>query len=288
MRFNTPLRYPGGKGKLTQYFKGIIDINNFNGCHYAEPFAGGAGLAMNLLRDNFVSHVYLNDINRAIYAFWYSVLYETEHLCKLIQHTDITMDEWNNQRYIMLNQDNFDLLTLGFSTFFLNRTNRSGILLGGVIGGKEQKGRWKISERFNRENLVKRIEFISNIKNKITIYNLDAMIFIDDVVSNLPKKSITYIDPPYYEKGQGLYENHYNHNNHEELAKKITQTIETPWIVSYDNIAQIKKMYEKCVSLEYDLNYSAQDVKKGKELMFFKKMLKTPKTNSPATFKYKP
>ncbi|HEO9688171.1 DNA adenine methylase [Morganella morganii] len=285
MRFNTPLRYPGGKGKLTQYFKGIIDKNNLNGCHYAEPFAGGAGLALNLLAHGYVEHIYLNDINPAVYAFWYSVLHNNEALCSLIESTNVTMDEWYKQRDVMSKLDVRDLLVLGFSAFFLNRTNRSGILLGGVIGGKKQDGSWKLDARFNKDDLIKRIRSIGDNSNKVSVYNLDAIEFIDSVVKNLPEKSLTYIDPPYYVKGEGLYENHYGHNDHVGIANKIINEIKSPWVVSYDNVKEIDVMYAGCKTLDYELRYSAQERKKGKELMFFSEGLRVPKTQDPAKYK---
>lgn len=282
MRFNTPLRYPGGKGKLTQYFKVIIDKNNLNGCHYAEPFAGGAGLALNLLAHKYVDHIYLNDINPAVYAFWHSVLHNNEALCSLIESTDVTMDEWYKQRDVMSRLNDNDLLVLGFSAFFLNRTNRSGILLGGVIGGKKQDGNWKLDARFNKNNLIKRIRSIGDNKSKISVFNLDAIEFIDRVVKNLPKRSLTYIDPPYYVKGEGLYENHYGHNDHVAIANKIINEIKSPWVVSYDNVKEIDIMYNGCKTLDYELHYSAQERKKGKELMFFSDELRVPKIKNPA------
>lgn len=285
MRFNTPLRYPGGKGKLTQYFKGIIDKNNLKDCHYAEPFAGGAGLALNLLAHGYVDHIYLNDINPSVYAFWYSVLHNNDALCSLIESTDVTMDEWYTQRAIMNKLDTSDLLVLGFSAFFLNRTNRSGILLGGVIGGKKQNGNWKLDARFNKADLLKRIKSIDDNRDKVSVFNLDAIEFIDSVVKKLPEKSLTYIDPPYYVKGEGLYENHYGHNDHVGIANKIINEIKSPWVVSYDNVKEIDVMYGRCKTLDYELRYSAQERKKGKELMFFSDGSLVPKTQDPAKYK---
>ncbi|CQJ05292.1 TPA: DNA adenine methylase [Yersinia enterocolitica] len=285
MAFNTPLRYPGGKGKLCNFMKKIIEVNKLTSLHYAEPYAGGAGLAINLLIQGYAEKVYLNDINRAVFAFWNSVLYETDALCTLIKDTEITIDEWYIQKDISKKSNEQELLTLGFSTFFLNRTNRSGILQGGVIGGKEQSGLWKLNARFNKNDLIKRIEAISELKAKIVLSNSDANIFIDEVVETLPSNSITYLDPPYYIKGQGLYENHYKHDDHVYIAEKIKSNIKTPWIVSYDNVPQIRNMYKECKKITYGINYSAQDRYKGSEIMFFSKKLKVPKVENPAKVK---
>ncbi|HBM3043765.1 TPA: DNA adenine methylase [Klebsiella oxytoca] len=284
MRFNTPLRYPGGKGKLSNFMLRIIEDNKLSPIHYAEPYAGGAGLALKLLHLNVAEKIILNDINISVYAFWHSVLNNADHLCALIEETEVTMDEWFKQKEIINNPKDHDMLTIGFSTFFLNRTNRSGILKGGVIGGKHQEGQWKLDARYNKSDLISRIQKISKNREKIDLYNMDAIDFIKKIVVQLPKKSLTYLDPPYYIKGKGLYINHYEHSDHVNVAKVVQNDIKTPWIVSYDNTPEIQSMY-KASSLVYGINYSAQDRYKGSEVMFFSKRLKVFKTDDPTKVK---
>lgn len=281
MRFNTPLRYPGGKGKLTNFMIKVIELNKLQQLHYAEPFAGGAGLAFNLLAKGYAEKIYLNDINRSVYAFWFSVLNHTSELCSKIEDTSVTIDEWHNQKNLISQPESLSIVDLAFSAFFLNRTNRSGILQGGVIGGKNQDGIWKLDARYNKTNLIKRIEAISILNSRIEIHNLDAIDFIDDIVLKLPQNSLTYLDPPYYVKGKGLYENHYNHDDHLRIAKKIQKDISSPWIVSYDSTPQIQEMYNKCNNISYGINYSAQDRYKGSEIMFFSKNLSVPNIADP-------
>lgn len=277
MRFSTPLRYPGGKAKLTPFIEELLVLNKLEHIHYIEPYAGGAGLALNLLFKNHADIIYLNDINKAVYSFWYSVLNYSDELCSLIENTNITMDEWYKQKWIMSNSSTIDTLTLGFSTFFLNRTNRSGILKGGVIGGKRQDGNWKLDARFNKNNLINRIEKINKEKDRIILTNIDAIDFINQVSIGLDSnKSLIYLDPPYYIKGQGLYENHYKPDDHLLISKKIISEINIPWIVSYDNTPQIIELYKKCKMITYGIKYSAQDKYLGSEVMFFSEKLKYP------------
>ena len=141
MKFYSPLRYPGGKKKLVNYFKEIVVKNDLCGGVYVEPFAGGASIALSLLIDGYVSKIIINDFDRSIYAFWHSILNRTEEFCKLIEETPITIEVWKKQKEIQKEKNRYDLLSLGFSTFFLNRTNRSGILKAGVIGGLNQNGK---------------------------------------------------------------------------------------------------------------------------------------------------
>ncbi|MDN8570649.1 DNA adenine methylase [Enterobacter hormaechei] len=284
MRFNTPLRYPGGKGKLSNFMLNVIEVNNLSPIHYAEPYAGGAGLALKLLDLNVAERIILNDINLSVYAFWHSVLNNADTLCSMIYNTPVTMDEWYKQKEIINNTSNYDLLTIGFSTFFLNRTNRSGILKGGVIGGKNQDGEWKLDARYNKNDLISRIKNIHAEKDRIELFNLDAIEFINNVVIRLPENSLTYLDPPYYVKGKGLYINHYNHEDHVNVANVVQSDIKTPWIVSYDNTPEIRNMY-KTQSLMYGINYSAQDRYKGSEAMFFSELLEIPVTDNPTKIK---
>ena len=203
----TPLRYPGGKTKLYLLVKELIKVNNCK--TYIEPYAGGAGVALKLLFNNDVQKIMINDFDKAIYSFWYSVLNYTDELVKKIEETPITMEEWYIQKNIYENKSNSNsILELGFATLFLNRTNRSGILKAGVIGGKSQEGNYKLDCRFNKVELIKKIKKIASFKSRIKLYNLDAEVFIRRNVSKT-KDSFTFFDPPYYKKGPGLYTNFY-------------------------------------------------------------------------------
>lgn len=285
MRFNTPLRYPGGKGKLTDFIKLVFEQNDLLDGHYVEPYAGGAGIALTLLLHSYVSCIHLNDLNPAVHAFWRAVLDDPEALCKKISDTPVTMDEWRKQKAILSNPAGHSPLDIAFSTFFLNRTNRSGIILGGVIGGKDQEGNWKLDTRFNKKDLITRIERIAMYRSRIHLYNLDAAKLITDVLPTLPKKSLVYLDPPYYVKGKGLYQNHYLHDDHIAIAKLVKKDIKLPWVVSYDHAPEIVSMYKGCPTIKYGINYSAQERYKGAEVMFFSNKLKVPDIKNPADLK---
>lgn len=274
-KFFTPLRYPGGKGKFSPVVKAILDSNMLVGGHYLEPYAGGAGVALDLLFNNFVEEIHINDIDEAIYYFWVSITQNTDEFLKLLYDTPVTMDEWYKQRDILKNSKDIDPLLIGFAAFFLNRTNRSGILKGGVIGGKKQDGVYTLDARFNKINLKKRIEKIGKYSSKINTYNMDALNIIKNSDSFLPHNSLIYLDPPYYVKGQGLYRNFYTHDDHVEI-RNILDQISTKWIVSYDNCNEIKQIYGGYSFHEYDLNYSAQVKGKGKEVMIYCDTLVSP------------
>jgi len=280
-QYYTPLRYPGGKAKLTDYLKDTFERNNLTDGHYVEPYAGGAGVALSLLMTEYASHIHLNDLNLPLYAFWHSVLYETEDLCRRIKNCRVTVNVWKRQRKIVDNPEDYSLLELGFALFFLNRTNRSGIISGGIIGGKDQTGEWKIDARFNKDALIERIERVADYEHRISIYNLDAIDVIKHVIPQLPRKSLIYLDPPYYVKGQRLYDNHYQHEDHEQIAQLVQEKIKRPWLVSYDKAKEIQKLYKQRRQCIYSLNYSAYNTCQGSEVMIYSDDLLLPRRNNP-------
>lgn len=262
---------------MAQYVKDLIRLNSLADGTYVEPYAGGAGLALELLLQEHVSKIYLNDISKPVWAFWESVLHETGALCKLIHDTKITVEIWDRQKAILKGNDARDALSLGFATFFLNRTNRSGILSGGIIGGRDQTGPWKIDARFNKVELIRRIEAIANLQSSIVVSNLDAREFVTNGAKCWPEKTLIYLDPPYYVKGRSLYLDSYSHEDHVSIANLVgSGTWMQKWIVSYDNVSEIREIYQDCVNICYTLNYSARDARTGSEIMFFSPGMKIP------------
>ena len=272
----TPLRYPGGKQKLTPFIQEILTENEITG-HYVEPYAGGAGVGIQLLLSKKVNHIHLNDSNFAIYAFWHSILNKNEEFCKMVASASMTVIEWRRQQAIFRKGDKRKKLELGFSLFYLNRCNRSGVLSAGVIGGLDQTGNYKMDARFSRNDLIRRIETIGLFKDKITISNFDAENYLKNYIPNLPYDTLIYLDPPYYEKGSDLYPNSYNKSDHSHLASVIQKEIKHKWILSYDGVPEILELYKKRRHFLYDLQYSVAKSYKGKEVFVFCESLKLPK-----------
>lgn len=278
MRFFTPLRYPGGKGKLAYYIKSIFEHNQLQGGHYAEPYAGGAAIALELLFHGIVEKIHINDIDPAVYSFWDSAVNNTDKLIELIEYTEINMDTWEQQKIILSNPNLYTKVELGFAAFFLNRTNRSGILKAGVIGGKKQSGEWKMDARFNKQPLIDRIKRISLHSDNINVYNLDAIDFLHHLEDRIPKNSLVYLDPPYYVKGQGLYRNFYVHDDHIAIKNALMESSHSNWIVSYDNAEQIREIYKGLNQKQYSLQYTAQQKTVGSEIMIFSDNISIPNT----------
>ncbi|HTX35995.1 MAG TPA: DNA adenine methylase [Bryobacteraceae bacterium] len=273
----TPLRYPGGKGKLAPYIKQVIKENGLLDGEYVEPYAGGAAVALELLFHEYVSHIHINDVSRPIYAFWNSVLNHTDRLCQLIRDTPLDLRAWDVQKRAFAAADSADDVALGFATFYLNRTNRSGILNGGAIGGRDQTGPWKIDARFSREELIFRVESIAKMGGRISLSGLDALEFLRAGLRAWPAKTLIYLDPPYYTKGRDLYYDFYQHEDHVKVAAfAVTKLVRQRWIVSYDNEAAIRDLYKGHQTISYSLGYSARDAREGAEVMFFSDSLHVP------------
>jgi DNA adenine methylase len=273
----TPLRYPGGKGKLAAYLKEIIRTNKLYDGEYVEPYAGGAAIGLELLLQGYVTRIHINDLSQPVYSFWKSVLHDTDELCRLVKNTRLSVPSWDRQKRIFANPSDHSYVELGFATFFLNRTNRSGILNGGVIGGRDQTGPWKIDARYNADELIFRIESIAKMRRKIRLTRSDALALLRFGLPKWPKKTLIYLDPPYYEQGRELYYDYYKHDDHADLAKFVSAKMKSKyWIVSYDNVAPIKKLYSKSRSVVYNVGYTAREMRTGREVMFFSPILDAP------------
>jgi len=263
----SPLRYPGGKSKIYVKVKNLIETNTLGDRTYVEPFAGGFGIGIGLLSDDIVQSVVLNDFDSHIYHFWYSVLHNTEALLKRITDIPITLEEREKQKAIY-RDSSADQVSDGFATLFLNRVNFSGVINGGPIGGLTQNGAYKIDCRFNKSEIVKKIERIALLKNRIEIYNSDASELITVHLQDKISTSFFNIDPPYVKKGQRLYANYLKEEDHRSLERIITQHLgETRWIMTYDDCDLIRDIYKQYHITEYGIQHNAGGTTQGKEIV---------------------
>lgn len=270
MKNLSPLRYPGGKSKLYDLIELLIVKTGHKGGTYIEPFAGGAGIALRLLENEIVSRVVINDLDKGIYSFWRAILTENRRFIQKIKETPVTVTEWEKQRNILLFHNKKYSFELGFATFFLNRTNRSGIIKGGIIGGKSQNGIWKIDARYNKDDLVRRISKIYEYKNRIQIYNKDVNSLIAKYIPAYEDDAFVYFDPPYFGKGRELYLNFFSYEDHIRIEEYIRNYVNCDWVITYDDVQEIADIYQNHILRKIDLNYSVAIKRKASEIIIFK------------------
>ena len=276
MPYYTPLRYPGGKRRLFGVVARLLEENGLNhGSNTLShtPAALQSVCLCSLKNTRRLCH--LNDLSRPIFAFWYSVLHSTDELCERVERAAVTMEEWHRQRAVLESSEAADLMDLGFATLFLNRTNRSGIIAGGVIGGKMQRGAWTITARFNKPEIIQRIKKIGRYRTRIFLSQMDAVDFVQQKLSSLGSDSFAFLDPPYIANGKGLYLNDYTAESHVELAAAVAK-LQVPWICTYDRAAIDLGLYGSHRRIEYDLPYMAQGRHRGGEVMFLSHDISLP------------
>ncbi len=248
MRHISPLRYPGGKAGLAPTLGALFRSNGLNRPTLAEPYAGGAGASLELL------------------------------FAQRIKSVPLSILEWHKQREVYRNARRHKRFDVGFATFYLNRTNRSGILVdGGPIGGIKQRGKWRLSARFNRAELIRRVERISAYRERISVSNLDALVFIHQLREKTGGDSLFfYLDPPYYEKGAELYLSNYAHSDHVAIGAALRSSNLSHWALTYDDVQAIRKIYANCKLRPFRLRYTASSFREGRELLIVPKSLLVP------------
>lgn len=279
----TPLRYPGGKGRFAPYIAEIMRANSLDGGHYLEPYAGGSGVALVLLFDGIADDVHINDADPAIRDFWLAATRHTSDLIRMVETEPVTIEAWHHWRSVLFGDTAADLVQRGFATLFMNRTNRSGILKAGVIGGKAQAGAYRLDARYMKDVLTTRLGKVGEHAAHIHVYGEDALSLLERCDDFLPERSLIYLDPPYYVKGQGLYRNFYGHDDHAAIAKLVQlDEFSRNWVVSYDDTPEIRAMYAQARGMGYGLRYTAQSRYVGSEVMFFSNALENVPEDLPA------
>ena len=262
----SPLRYPGGKNCIFPFMAKLFYENNLLGISYAEPYAGGAGLALHLLMEGYVSKIFINDLDPCIYSFWKTILNRTDEFCRWIENVPVNLDTWRYYKEVHKKGVECDEFELAQSTFFLNRTNISGVLDAGPIGGYSQIGKYKIDVRFNKKDLIGKIQVIASRKHDIYISNYDGIYFIK-YLNRKHSDIFIYLDPPYVEKGHYLYMNFFKEDDHVELSRFVSK-INKRWMVSYDLNDLILKSYSKWNMIQYQLLQCTSNCKKNELLVF--------------------
>ncbi len=265
--FLSPLRYPGGKGRLTKFLGALLADQPAAPHTYVEPFAGGAGAALQLLYGEYVEQVVLNDLDPRIAALWRAIFNQPDAFVREIERTPVTIKEWHRQR-VLFETDGLDDLQAGFAAFYMNRTNRSGILKAGPIGGMSQAGNWKIDARFGKPDLIKRVKILGHYRNRVTLLERDGVEVAADYL-NKPG-CFVYADPPYLGKGGGLYMNQMDWADHQRLATALRAHPQGSWMLTYDCDLRVPtELYAGLRCVEFSIAHTAAVQHVGREYAVF-------------------
>lgn len=285
MRTASPLRYPGGKSALAGLLRETRRLNCLGGRALAEPFAGGAGASLSLLFQEETPEAYLNDADPAISDFWWALLNRTDTFLQRILETQLTIVEWKVQRDTYRGLRDSSRLDRGFATFYLNRCNRSGIIInGGPIGGIEQSGKWKLDARFNRRNLWRRCERVADYRDRVHVSSLDALDFL---ASRDDSRSFYFIDPPYFSQHETLYQDNLDAEYHTALANQLRSMSDAAWVVTYDECSDVLDLYSGWANIRpFSLRYVAAERRHGSELFITPAWMEVPRSQPSKAIKW--
>ena len=266
----SPLRYPGGKACLVPFLGEVIEKNKLSAGTFVEPFAGSAAAAIHLLVGEHVERIAINDFDYNIFCFWWAVLHRSDDLIDLFDSTPITVENWRMQQAIYARPGRLSKVRVGFATLFLNRCNRSGILVSaGPIGGYQQTGKWRIDARFDRKAIINQIQRIAAFQTRIEVHNRDGIEFLQRIIGRRSsvRETLVFLDPPYFEKGDRLYKTDFDYRKHYRLSKHLLSSASYPWALTYDRNAVSQKLYRSRKPIGYNLPYAAYDSRAGAEIL---------------------
>lgn len=265
----TPLRYPGGKAWLAHYVEKFISFNKLEVDTLVEPFAGGAAVSITLLQKSIIEQAYISEIDPLIVAFWEATLNRTEELIEIVLSMSVDLETWHYMRGYLQEKSttNLDVVELAAAFLFLNRTSYSGIIKAGPLGGKDQRSRYKINCRFNKPRIAKKIEAIGELKGRLNVIKSDGLELMEKMASSRFESIVFYVDPPYYGAGKDLYRHYFTDKEHIELSVFL-ESVDKPWLLSYDNADFIKELYKHKTKSPIYTDYQSGHFKKGvKELL---------------------
>jgi DNA adenine methylase len=260
----TPLRYPGGKTWLLPYINDFLKFHKIQLGTIIEPFAGSASVSVGLLKSGIADNAVLCENDPMIISFWKSALYSSEEFVELIKNTDISMDTWYEFKKYLANDapTKYSDLEIGFAFLFYNRTNYSGIITAGPIGGRRQLSKYSIKCRFNPERIIKKVSQLSALNERIEIIHGDGNEYLRKFTGNQEENIFIYVDPPYYDAGKVLYRKFFAIDDHMELEGILTH-INSPWLASYDDVNFIRNLYKSSKSQYVYTDYQAGNLKRG-------------------------
>lgn len=277
----SPLRYPGGKARFTDFIRRAIVVSGEEPTLFVEPFCGGAGAALALLEADHVERIALNDVDPLVSSFWRIVFgksratrHDINWLVGKVEAAEISVEEWRRQKALIPSTTR----EAAWKCLFLNRTSFNGILhQAGPIGGWQQLNR-KLDVRFNREKLVKRLNDLYDLRDRVDrVGGANWKQFCSYYRSS--SAAYVYLDPPYYHRAEQLYGYLFDAKTHASMRDYLL-AYQTPWMLSYDDAVEVRNLYSGRKEIDgrvIDQTYSANPIggssHVGRELFFSNRAL---------------
>ena len=267
----SPLRYPGGKRRLVPYLAALLTENNLQPGLFAEPYAGGASVSLELLSLDLVKRVVIGDADPMVNAFWETVMTDVDWLCEEVESIALDVATWERMKETRFRARR----KLALACLYLNRTSFNGALhwRAGPIGGKAQESDYDIGCRFPRERLISRLQKCAEMADRIDVAPAqNAMTTVRQVRERARREDASvffYLDPPFWAKSNYLYRHAFTEIEHERLADQL-QWIQDPFVLSYDPAPEIVELYTGHSAgkvAEIELLYSGSSRSAGAEIL---------------------
>lgn len=258
------LRYPGSKERLAKTIIPYIPIDSLTS--YCEPFFGSGAIGLRILEKlNPDTPVWINDIDYGVSCLWYSVVYNPQELCEYIVRFRPSVDEFIKLREASLSETETDVVRCGFGKLALHRISYSGLgsKSGSPLGGWNQTSKYKIDCRWNPVNLCKDVWKLHSLLSKFSSLKITR----GDYKPTIAPDYFYYLDPPYYEQGNGLYQHGMSDDEHIELAT-ILKSIDNKWVLSYDSHPFISDLYSSYPGYMLEASYTMTTKAHRHELLF--------------------
>lgn len=237
----SPFRYPGGKTWLVPQIQQWLASLDQTPSVLVEPFAGGAIVGLTAAFERLAEHVVLVELDDQVSAVWKAILEgDSEYLASRILSFDLTEENVRKE----LAKTASTLEDKAFRTILKNRTYHGGILAPGsglIKTGENGKG---IRSRWYPETLARRIRSISQIRNRISIFEGDGIAAIQKYSAN--KQAVFFIDPPYTASGKKAGSRLYTFHelDHEKLFA-VAKQVAGDFLMTYDNAEEIASLAAK-------------------------------------------
>lgn len=238
-------------------------------------------------------------------ALWTAVIYYPEQFCDMVDVFQPSVDkffeykkslrDYTNllkvQAGITLTKQNYIICTEYFTKedciryvvttalhkLAIHQMSYSGLgtVAGGPMGGLSQNSDYKVDCRWSPNYIKSKIKKYHKLLSQKNIryqtcsdYDWTSILADCNRFSeeNKDYKCFIYLDPPYYEKGPEPYQFYFTEQEHEVLSKCLKE-VKHPWLLSYDNVKEIRDFYSWANIKEVKINYTINKSRNNTELL---------------------